>query len=203
MRSALGLADSAAVLLERLAMTGQPVAFGARPIRLPLARRRLGRGRWAGRRTSGGRLPTTAAPDRPPGRNRDPVGIRDDRIADLDLDPEHGLQAGLLDRRLPPDDAVEALVVGHRESRQAELGGALGQLVGRRRTVQEREAGVAMELGIGGHRRLAIIEHLFGLVKVRARDRAPTRAGSPASPSPEIRLQIDETQHGRPASTGP
>jgi hypothetical protein len=53
-------------------------------------------------------------------------------------------------RRLhEPDDPIEPTVVGHREAGQAELDGALHQLVGRRCAVEEREARVAVELGVG------------------------------------------------------
>ena len=88
-----------------------------------------------------------------PARDDDPVGVGDDRIAKLDLDPDHRSHAGLLERGARSDDPVEALVIGDREAAQPELGRPLGQLVRGRGAVEEREVRVAMELGVGGHRR--------------------------------------------------
>jgi hypothetical protein len=52
-------------------------------------------------------------------------------------------------------------VVGDRQPDETKLSRPLGQLVRRRRAVEEREVRVAMELGIGGHRWVVMIEHLF------------------------------------------
>ena len=66
--------------------------------------------------------------------------------------PRIGREPDLLVGGRRPDDAVQALVIGHAEPGQAELDGPLRQLVGRRGAVEEGEVRVAVELGIGGHR---------------------------------------------------
>jgi hypothetical protein len=163
MRSTLRLADPAPVLLDRFAVARQPRPRRARPIRLTILGGRVhGRERVARTRTS---APSAAAPDGPPGRHGHAIWVRDDRVAQLELDAEDRQEAGLFDRRLGADDAVEALVIGHPEPEEAQLGGSLGQLVGRRSTIEEREVRVAVELGVGGHPGRSMIEHLFCSVK--------------------------------------
>ena len=52
-------------------------------------------------------------------------------------------------------------MVGQRERAVAVLHGAIDQLLGVRGPVEEREGGVAVQLGVGGH--LSILyEHTFG-----------------------------------------
>ena len=63
-----------------------------------------------------------------------------------------GWSPGLARGGREPDDAVEALVIGHGQRRQAELDRPVDQFVGRRGPVQEREVRVAMELGVGSRR---------------------------------------------------
>jgi hypothetical protein len=155
--TALRLPDPADVLLHRIAMTGQPGALRARPIRLALACGRVLRSA-ARRRTI--RPRASAAPDAATRRDHDPVRVRDERVAQLDLDPEDRPQPDLLARRRRADDPVEALVIGDAEPGQAELDRPLGQLVRRRRAVEEREVRVAVELRVGRHEP-ARIEHLF------------------------------------------
>ena len=48
-----------------------------------------------------------------------------------------------------PDDPVQAVVVGDGQAAQAEGEGSLDELVDGRGAVEEREVGVAMELGVG------------------------------------------------------
>jgi hypothetical protein len=145
MRAALGLTDPATILLDRLAMARQAGPRRSRPIRLPFMSRGLVQS------SSVHRAAPAATPDGPPSRHHNPLPVRDDRIAKLNLDPEDRLEPRLLVGRLAADDAVEALVIGHGEPVQAELGGSFGQLVRRRGAVEKREIGVAMELGVGGH----------------------------------------------------
>ena len=178
-RAALRLADPATVLLDRLAMTGQTGPLRSRPIRLPVA----GYGLTGSRDRPAERDPLdrpapAAPPDRSARRHHHPIRIAADRVAQLHLDPEDGPQPRVLVGGLAADDAVEALVVGHREPAQTELGRPLGQLVRRRGTVEEREVGVAVELGIGGHVGPSMIERLFDLVNPSARP----AAGPPKSP---------------------
>ena len=66
-----------------------------------------------------------------------------------DLGAEHGRQADGPGRFGEPDDAVEAVVVGEGEGVEAQAGGLGGQLLGVGGTVEEREVGVAVQLGVG------------------------------------------------------
>ena len=147
MRPALPLADPAAVLLDGLAMTGQASPFGSRPIRFSVPCERLGASGVATRR----RAPPAPATDRPATRHDHPIRIRHGRIAQLDLDPENRQESRFLVGRLATNDAVQPLVIGHREAAETQLGGSFGQIIGRRGAVEEREVRVAMELGVGGH----------------------------------------------------
>ncbi len=123
------LTDTAQVLLDRLAAAGQPSSFGARPNRDALGRsglqagageQAIGRDTWQG----------SPAPDWPAGRHDDLLGIRGERIEQLDLDPEHRPEPGFASGGGEPDDAVEPVVVGNRQPRQAELQGTFDELVG-------------------------------------------------------------------------
>ena len=129
--------------------------------RWPGSRARSGRGRSGRPSTafdpdpSAGvrrRPPPAAAPRRSTGGDDDPVRVRDDRVEQLDLDPDDRVDAGRLRRGGEPDDAVEALVVGDGQAGQAKLDRSLDELVGGRRPVEKREVRVAVELGVGCHR---------------------------------------------------
>jgi len=92
---------------------------------------------------------TPAAPPLAPGRDHGPARIRGGGIEELDLHADDRAEAGLLGCRCESDDAVEALVVRDREARQAELDRPLDEVLDRRGPVEEREVGVAVELGEG------------------------------------------------------
>ena len=99
---------------------------------------------------------TSTVRPRRTGRRRgidDPGWISGGRVQELHLDPDDRPQAGLLGRGGESDDAVETLVVGDGEAAEAKLEGPLDEVLDRRRTVEEREVGVAVELGVGrlGH----------------------------------------------------
>ena len=66
-----------------------------------------------------------------------------------DLGAEHRRQPDGAGRLGEADDPVEAVVIGEGEGVQAQPGGLGGQLLGMRRAVEEREVGVAVELGVG------------------------------------------------------
>ena len=140
-RAALRLADPPVVLLADLAVAGKAGALGAWPDRSPLDR--------AGRLVRGQRLPPPRPP-RPAARQRDPVRVRHGRVKQLDLDPDHRVDPGGLGGGREPDRAVQALVVRDRQPGEAQLDGPLDEVVGRRRPVEEREVGVAVQLGVGG-----------------------------------------------------
>ena len=156
MRPTLGLAHAATILLDRLAMAGQPGAIRSRPVGLPVAGCGIRRSRRPAARSRPGpgrtfrRGPSSTA-SRAAGGNDDPIGIGGKAIAQLDLDPEHGLKTRLLDGRLRPNDAVESLMVRDSKPGQTQLGGPFGQLIGCRGTVEERKIRVAMKLGICDH----------------------------------------------------
>ena len=98
------------------------------------------------------RPPSPAASGAASGWDDDPFGIRDERVAQLDLDAEDRTQPDLLVGRPSPDHPVQPLVVRDAEAGQAELDRPLGQLIRRGGAVEEREVRVAMELRIGNHR---------------------------------------------------
>ncbi len=156
-RTPLALADAAVILLDRLPMTGQPSPLRARPIRQAVDGIRPG---------SVGRLgcrPPAGASCRAAGGNDDLVRIRNDRVEQLDLDPDDRVDPGRLGRRRESNGTIEALVVGDGQAGQAKLDRSLHELVGGRRPVEKREVGVAVELGVGCHRGPSMIEHLFYL----------------------------------------
>jgi hypothetical protein len=115
-RTTLALADAAVILLDRIPMTRQPNPLRARPIGQALDGIRSG---------SVGclrcRPPATGTSRRSPGRNNDLVRIRNDRVEQLDLDPDDRVDPGRLCRRREPNGTIEALVVGDSQARQAKL----------------------------------------------------------------------------------
>jgi hypothetical protein len=90
----------------------------------------------------------------PPRRHYNSRQIWHRRVHELDLDPHDRPQPRLLGRGRETDDAVEAPVVRDRQTGEPQFDGALDQLVRRRGAIEEREVSVAVELGVGGHRRL-------------------------------------------------
>ena len=143
MRPAAALADPAQVLLDRLAMAGQPGALGPRP-----DREALGHGRIARRC---GRVGPAAAPSPRPRRGRDhaPVRVRDGRVEQLDLEPDDRVQARRPrprrrsgPRRTGPAWSVTASPVSPSSTaRSTRSSGARG-------AIEEREVRVAVELGV-------------------------------------------------------
>ncbi len=139
-RSALRLPDPPVILLHDRAVTRQPGTVGPGP------------GGPAGdddRRLDDHRRPPTRPP-RAPRRDDDPGRIRHGGIGQLDLDPDHRVQAGRLRGGREPDSAVQALVVGDRQPGEAELDGPRDEIVRCRGPVEEREMAVAVQLGVGG-----------------------------------------------------
>ena len=94
---------------------------------------------------------------------------------------EHGGQAVGPSRLREPDDAVEAIAVGHRKSGQTEPYGFLHQLFGVGGTVGETEIRMAVQLGIGHRRRLGSSElgSLIGLAFAGPGRRVAAVAGGP------------------------
>ncbi len=82
------------------------------------------------------------------GRVGDPVR----RLAhpDREFGPEDRGELDRLGRHGETDDAVEAVMVGHREGGQAETGRFIDELLRVAGAVEEREVGVAMQLGVHG-----------------------------------------------------
>ncbi len=127
MRPALVLADAAQVLLDLTPVAGQ--AGAQRPGALGPTLDDDGCLLDAGRPPPGAPGPSCGHDDR--------AGVRHRRIEQLDLDPDHRVQPRLAGGVREPDRAVEALVVGDRESGQAQLDGAGDQLIGRGGAVEE------------------------------------------------------------------
>ena len=145
MRPALPLADPAQVLLDRAPVARQPGAV-----------RPWSRGQALGRPPAPGRPRGGACRSRPPSaarRDDEPVGIGRRGIQELDLDPEHRPEPHRRCRGGEPHDAVQPVVIGDGQPRQPELRRPLGHVLDRRRAVQEREVGVAVELGVGRRHR--------------------------------------------------
>ena len=88
-----------------------------------------------------------------------------------DLGAEHGGDADLTRRLGEADHPVEPVVVGDGERLETEPGSFGGELLGVRRAVEEREVGVAVELGIGNRTR-------------RSRDGCLERLAAPAPRRP-------------------
>ena len=74
--------------------------------------------------------------------------------AERDLGAEHGRQPNGTRRLGEADNAVETIVIGDRQRFEAEAGSFLCQLLGMRSTVEEREVGVAVQLGVRHRRRV-------------------------------------------------
>src|SRR5256885_15264394 len=142
MRPTLLLADAAKILLHDLAMTGQSRPNGTRTSRASVLRLD---GEVAGCLRF---CPDPAAG--PTRRYDDAAGIRDERVAQLDLYADDRMKPGRLRRRHEADGAVEPAVVGDREAAQPQLDCPLDQLIGCRRPVEEREVGMTVEYGVGG-----------------------------------------------------
>ena len=104
--------------------------------------RRRGRRVGGDRRVAAGRAAVVRArlPDAAAGA---------DRRLDRELDADDGLDAGRLARLVEADGAVQPLVVGDRQGRHAELGGAHDQLGDAAGAVAEREGGVRVQVDEG------------------------------------------------------
>ena len=68
--------------------------------------------------------------------------------SERELSPEDRLHRGGLGRLGKPDDAVEAVVIGDRQSVQAEALRLFEQFLGRGGTVEEAVVGMRMEFGV-------------------------------------------------------
>ena len=92
-------------------------------------------------------------------------------VADGQLGAGDGADAALFERLGELQRAVQAVVVGQRERRVAQFGGALGQLIDARSAIKEREAAMQVELDVGGVAPLAQLRRRrFGIgLAVRAR----------------------------------
>ena len=84
----------------------------------------------------------------------DPLVVGETR-GERDLGAEHGGDADLTRRLGEAHHPVEPVVVGDGDRLEAEPGGFGGELLGVRRAVEEREVGVAVELGVGHRARRA------------------------------------------------
>ena len=156
-RAELAGPNAAQVLAPLLPVVRRSEAIRHRPDH-PAPGRRLGQGRLLARLRLVGRQPMRPLP--PATRDDQPGRVGHDRIEQVDLHPDDRPQAGLLRGRRETHCAVEALVIGQRDCRKTQLGGAFGQVVDGRGAVEEREIGVAVELGEGGGHS-AIIERMF------------------------------------------
>ena len=142
MRPATALADPSQILLDRLAMAGQPHPLRPWPRRHAL-HDRIGEGR---RRCLGSAGPSPRAT----WRDDDAARIRDGRVQQLDLEPDDRMQADGLGRPDEPDRAVQPGMVRDGQPGQPQLDGPFDQVVRGRGAIEEREVGVAVEFGVRG-----------------------------------------------------
>ena len=142
-RPATALADPAQVLLDRLAMTGQPRAPWSGPDRHAL-------GGLVGREIAPAGAGSGTASSRPPRDDDDPIRVRDGRVQQLDLQSDDRMQPHGLRRADEPDRSVKTRMVGDGQAGQPQLHGALHEVVRRRRPIEERKVRVAVELGVRG-----------------------------------------------------
>ena len=97
-----------------------------------------------------GRPRRRAAPAQSSARRQDdPVRVGRGGVLELDLDPDDRAEPDSLGCRGKAHDAVQPVVIGHGEPRQAQRSRSLGHVLDRRGAVEEREVGVAVELGVG------------------------------------------------------
>ncbi len=142
MRPAAALADPAQILLDRRAMTGQPL-----PLR-PWPRGHALKDGVREERSSASLRPAGPSPGTTR-RHDDPARIRDGRVQQLDLQPDDRMQADRLGRPDEADRAVQPGMVGDGQPGQPQLDGPLDQVVRGRGPIEEREVGVAVQFGVG------------------------------------------------------
>ena len=95
---------------------------------------------------AGARSPAT----RPAWRDHDLIGVCDRRVLQLDLDTNHRMDPGSLRRADKADGAVQPAMIGDGESGHAQFDRSIDDLVRRGCAIEEREVGVAVELGVAG-----------------------------------------------------
>jgi hypothetical protein len=91
----------------------------------------------------------TATSLRPASSEHDPVRIWSRGIEQLDLQSHDRVQADLLRGGDETDGSVQPGMVGHSQARQAQLDRSRHEIVRRRGSIEEREVGVAVKLGVG------------------------------------------------------
>ena len=138
MRPELARPNAAQVLAHGIAVARRPQPLDLRTNDAAVESR-LGRNDLCG-----GRGSLAPAPG-----NDDAVRIRGDGIEQLDFHAHDGVEPCLVRGRGKADSAIQAQVIGQRETGQPEIDGALDEILDARRAVEEREVGVAMELGVG------------------------------------------------------
>jgi hypothetical protein len=144
MRPSLARANAAQILAHRVAMPGHSLPFRAWPHGHSVTR-------------GDGRLRALTAHATAAG-NDDVVGIRQQRVEQLDLEPDEAVDARLFGGGHEADRAVQAVMIGHRDAGQPELARTLHEVVRRRCAVQEREVRMAVKLRV---RHRSILEQTF------------------------------------------
>jgi hypothetical protein len=140
MRAARSLADAAVVLSHGITMTRELRPGRAWPGGLTLD------GMWPlGRPLSA----TTAPPAR---RDDDSIRVRDRWVEQLDLRPDDTVEVRLLGGTHEPDRTIQTVPIRGSETRQSASDRLFDEIVWRRGTIEEREIGVRVELGVRSHR---------------------------------------------------
>ena len=141
MRAADAIADAAEVLLDRVPVPRQLRPLWSRSVGPALD------GEW---RLGG---PFGSASTRASAWCEDDcVGVGNGRVEQVDLRTDHPMDPDLLGRAHEPDRAVQSVVIGDGQCRKALGDGPFHEIVGRRGTIEEREVGVRVELGVRSRR---------------------------------------------------
>ena len=96
----------------------------------------------------------------PPTREHDSTRVRRESVEQLDLHADDGPEARLRCCSRKSNRAIQALVVSQSDRAEPQLNRALGQVIDARGTVEEREVGVAVQLGECA-RHSGILEQMF------------------------------------------
>ena len=140
MRPPRPFADATIVLLDGVAMARE-----LRPRRPGPDRPALG----GEEHVLGRRL---ATPPSTTWRDDDRIGIGDRRVAQLDLGPDDPVESRFRGGAHEPDRTVQTVAVGDGERTEIPGHGPLDQVIRGGGTVEEREVGVGVELGVGDRR---------------------------------------------------
>lgn len=141
MRATGSLPDAAQVLLGRFAMAREPGPGRPRPGRQTL----VNPGRPLTPILASGANAWPAGTTR---TDHDLIRVWDGGVQQLDLEADHRMEPGRLGRVDEADRAIQPGMIGDGQRGETKLHGSIDELVGCGCAVEEREVGVAVELGV-------------------------------------------------------